>query len=1239
MNFGISLGQAVGLVAALLGAALWGPAIGAAQTPGGGQNSPRPVVRDAARTDTSVELRHMPEIPPFPAVLGEIFERPRKLLPRREGSAAPASFTDPVLQGPTAQVGAPTTGANFDGINNVNGVLPPDPSGAIGPNHYVQVVNLSLAVWDRSGNKLKGPVNINTLWQGFGGDCATTNHGDPIVLYDRVADRWMVSQFALPNYPAGPFYQCIAVSQTSDPLGAWHRYEFFISQTKLNDYPKFGVWPDGYYMAINQFHCTVSGCTWAGQGVVVFERDKMLLGQAAQMVYFDFLTTDPNLGGMLPSDFDGPPPPGGAPNYFVAMDDSAWGYSGDQLQTWEFDVDWSNPASSTFTHTQNLPTAAFDSNMCDYSGNCIPQQGTTRKVDAISDRLMYRLQYRNFGTYQTLVANHTVDVNDADRAGIRWYELRKAGSDWSIYQQGTYSLETDTAHRWMGSIAMNKLGDMALGYSKSGASVYPSIYATGRLSEDDGGVMTQAEIPIQDGSGNQTHAAGRWGDYSHMSVDPIDDCTFWYTQEYYATSGSAPWRTRIGSFRLRDCGGVHDVAVTSVTALSPVLLNSSQTVTVGLANQSTESETFNVSLTDSFAATITGSPQAVTLAAGASTTLNFGWTPTATGDHLLTATASTVPGETETADNSKSTTSTVNTPPPSVTVIAPNGGENLYVGNSFLIQWTSSSTAELASHDVLLSTDGGVTYPTVLAAGLPDSATSFNWTPAASGTGRRIKIVATDSEDIPGSDTSNSSFSVLSGTPSITVTAPNTNVNWGIGTTQTIKWTSNLGGASKVDLEVSRDSGATYSSIAAGVANTGSFPWVVTGPASTTSLVRIRRSNNPSVTDASNVNFTIANAFVRVTAPNAASVKWGIGTQQSVTWTGNLGSNERVQVLLSTDGGLAFPIVLANSVTANSSATITVPSNPTTQARVRVQWLANDSVNDMSDASFVVAEPFLTVTKPNGGENWAAGSTQTVTWSNNLGSKENVSLELSTDGGTTWQTLKTSTPSDGSQAVLLPSTVSSTACLVRVTWLENTSVNDVSNAALTISPPFITVTSPNGGENWFVGTSRAVTWQSNLGGSVKIDLSTNGGVSWQVLVASASNTGSRSVTVPNLPSTQALLRVTSLAAGFTSVSDTSNAVFSITQPVMTVLSPNGGEVWAMNTVRSIQWNSNTGGNVKIELSRNGGTTWSVLKSSVSNSGSFDWTVTAPTSTNSLVRITSLSVTVAKDTSDAGFTIQ
>lgn len=527
----------------------------------------RPKVIYPVRTDTSAPLR---ELPILPAQAG------RKLLPRKEiadriGLPEPYPSIDPVLDdAPTPAVG--TTFFNFDGLNNRNGVLPPDTNGDIGPNHYVQWVNLSLQVWsidriDKTATSVYGPVDGNLIWAGFGGICETSNNGDPIVLYDQKADRWMISQFAFPSASTGPFSQCIAVSQTPDPTDAWYRYQFPVSTTKLNDYPHFGVWRDAYYMAINQFN--KGSMSWGGQGVVAFERDKMLLGQSdARMVYFDLYSVNPNLGGMLPSDLDGATlPPDGTPNIFAEIDDNAWGYSQDQIQYWTFDVDWTNPVNSTFSPGEALPTAAFDTNMCGGARNCIPQAGTSAKLDAISDRLMYRLQYRNFGTYETLVANHTVDVNGIDRAGVRWYELRRpTGGSWSIFQQGTYS--PDSTHRWMGSAAMNGFGQIALGYSNSSSTMYPSIRYTGRLADDPLGTMSQGDNLIIAGGGSQTSSYSRWGDYSSMSVDPVDDCTFWYTTEYVQATGIAPWRTRIASFRFPGCGESTD-APPSVSITNP----------------------------------------------------------------------------------------------------------------------------------------------------------------------------------------------------------------------------------------------------------------------------------------------------------------------------------------------------------------------------------------------------------------------------------------------------------------------------------------------------------------------------------------------------------------------------------------------------------------------------------------------------------------------------------------------
>jgi len=519
-----------------------------------------PEVVRSVRNDTSVPLR---SVEPVDAPGGwRPVQRPELPLPGREEGveagpleARPAGAPDSVVQRVDTGPRMPAPAKSFEGISQANQLSqgfwgqPPDPNLDVGLNHIMQIVNFSYAVYDKSGGLLYGPASLSTMWSGFSVACQKPpGYGDPIVLYDAQAGRWLVSQFAMPNYPSGPFYECIAVSATPNPLGAWNRYQFVTSNTKMNDYPKIGMWPNGYYMTSNQF---TGSSTWAGTKVVAFERSAMLTGNSALSIGFDMFGVDPNLAGALPPDLDGPtPPPTGADPPFLEMDDDGWGYPQDQLEVWEFHADWTTPANSTFTHVTDVPTAPFDSNLCNYE-LCVPQAGTTVKLDPIADRLMYRLQYRNFGSYQTLVTDQNVDANGNDRAGVRWYELRDTGSGWSVYQQGTYS--PDSNSRWMGSAAMDGLGDIAVGYSVSSGSNYPSIAYAGHDVADPLGTLGQGEMVLASGGGSQTDSGGRWGDYSSMSVDPADDCTFWYTNEYYSANSTHDWRTRIGALRFAGC--------------------------------------------------------------------------------------------------------------------------------------------------------------------------------------------------------------------------------------------------------------------------------------------------------------------------------------------------------------------------------------------------------------------------------------------------------------------------------------------------------------------------------------------------------------------------------------------------------------------------------------------------------------------------------------------------------------
>jgi purple acid phosphatase-like protein len=497
-----------------------------------------PEVGNADHMDVSPPLR---SLRPAPRA-GSDHGRDRGALEFRSAVGAQPAVSPGPPAGTGAPVGsAPTVGANFDGIGQGLGTYavccaPPDPNGAVGPNHYVQAVNLDFAVFSKAGVLLFGPAPLNTMWSGFGGGCQTNNDGDPIVLYDTSADRWLISQISVATTP---YLECVAVSQTSDPTGAYYRYSFNYGNVDFPDYPKFGVWTDGYYVTFNVF---ANGVTFTGAKVCSYDRAKMLTGAAATQQCFK---TGAAYGGLLPATLDGTTlPPAGSPNFLVALDTST------TLASWKFHVDWTTPASTTFTGPSSLAVTGY-STPCAGAPRlaCVPQLGTTTKLESLGDRLMHRLAYRNFGDHEALVVNHTIVAGSS--AGVRWYELRVVSGNLTVWQQGTYA--PDAKYRWMGSIAMDRSGDIGLGYSASSSSIRPQIHFTGRLSGDALGTMTQGQNVLVSGAGSQT-GLSRWGDYSALTVDPTDDCTFWYTNEYLKTSGSFNWSTRIGSFKLPGCG-------------------------------------------------------------------------------------------------------------------------------------------------------------------------------------------------------------------------------------------------------------------------------------------------------------------------------------------------------------------------------------------------------------------------------------------------------------------------------------------------------------------------------------------------------------------------------------------------------------------------------------------------------------------------------------------------------------
>ena len=426
-------------------------------------------------------------------------------------------------------------------------VAPPDTTGDVGPNHYVQWVNLRYAIYtltrDASNNitafnLVAGfPKNGNTLFQGFGGRCESDNDGDPIVQYDQLADRWILTQFAV---SATPYTQCVAVSTSPDPTGSYFRYAFSYNRD-FNDYPKLGVWPDAYYITYNMFK---NGRSFSGARVCALERAQMLVGGAARQAC---ASTSTSQASLVPSDLEGTSlPPANTPNLLLSITTSS-------VNFWRMAVNWTT-GTGTLTGPTAISGVAGFIRACG-GGVCIPQPGTSQQLDSLADRLMYRLSYRNLSGNERLVINHS--VTSGSGVGVRWYELANATGQTMasatpvLRQQGTFAPTND--FRWMGSAAMDKTGGIAVGYNISNASsIKPSIKYAYRGPTDPLGTLGN-ETDIFLGPGVQTPSLSRWGDYSTISVDPVDGCTMVFTSQYQPVNGNFNWSTFIFSFKLSTC--------------------------------------------------------------------------------------------------------------------------------------------------------------------------------------------------------------------------------------------------------------------------------------------------------------------------------------------------------------------------------------------------------------------------------------------------------------------------------------------------------------------------------------------------------------------------------------------------------------------------------------------------------------------------------------------------------------
>jgi hypothetical protein len=614
----------------------------------------------------------------------------------------------------------PATMLNFLGQGHtlspgtVTGV-PPDTNGAVGPNHYVQVVNGGIEIWDKAGTVVASSQLLNGLWTGYtgtnaGNGCSTHNDGNPIVLYDQLADRWFVSQFSLTNIGSSPNFQCVAVSKTGNPAGAYWLYDF--PYAGVNYDPKFAVWPDAYYATFNIDNVSAALCA--------YDRASMLNGSAAMQQCFQ---QSSGVSNVLPASVDGPiRPPLGEPGFFM-------NFGVNELHLWKLHVDWSNTANATLSSPTTIPVAAFTP-ACNTSVSyvCIPQPGTTNQLAALSDRLMSRLTYRNFGTYESMLMNHTVVANAT--SGIHWYEIRSPNATPIVAQQGTYS-QNDANWRWLGSIAQDQAQGFVVGFSLSSTTTNPSIAWTGRLATDAPGSMgaVTGEAVTTAGTGVET-SIHRWGDYSSMTIDPSDDCTFWFTTELYLTTGISTWDTKIASVKFPNCAA-NNFSI-SIAPASQTVVNGGQvayTVSTGSIAGAPETIVLNV---QDLPAGVSASFVPPTVSAGSTSTLTL--TATAGAPPTAVPVTFTGVGKAPSAVHAAFAQARVSPAPPTNVVATVNASG---VG----VTWTASTGA--ATYDVYRKGAGGSFMP--IAAGTGLMTTFFTDTTAAADTAYLYKVLAVNS--------------------------------------------------------------------------------------------------------------------------------------------------------------------------------------------------------------------------------------------------------------------------------------------------------------------------------------------------------------------------------------------------------------------------------------------------------------------------------------------------------------
>jgi uncharacterized membrane protein len=802
----------------------------------------------------------------------------------------------------------------FPGVG-ANGFAPPDPNIAVGPNHIVQLVNVEIGVYNKSGTIFPGyPKTVNSLFSGLGGGCSTQNGGDVIVQYDKAADRWLVSQL---GSTTGPYSECIAVSRTNDPTGAYNLYSYSFGST-LNDYPKFGVWPTGTNSAyLATYNLFAGGSSFLGADVCAYDRAAMLSGAASPAQICFTITND---ASYLPSDLDGSTlPPAGSPGIFLTFETLS------SLRYYQLSPDFASPANSTLSTPTDITVASF-SEACG-GGTCIPQPGTSTLLDSLGDRPMYRLAYRNFGDHEALVFNHSVAAGSS--TGVRWYELRSPLTEaFTLYQQGTFA--PDSTYRWMGSAAMDSAGDIAVGYSASSSSIFPAIRYTGRTPTDPLGSL-RAEASLLEGSGSQTGGLTRWGDYSALRIDPSDDCTFWYVNQYQPSNGSFNWATFIGSFKFTNCGTAADFSISASPA--------SQTVVQGNPTSYTVTVTPSGSFTSDVTLSVSGLPS------GANAT--FGTNPVSGGSGSSTmnvTTSTSTPAGTYTLTITGTSGSLTHTTSVSLTVnpaAAPNFSLSASPGSVTVVQGSQAATTITItpsngfSSAVTLSASGQPSGVTASFSPNPATGTStLTFTAGSTASTGTFNVTVTGTSGSLMHTTSVSLTVNTSAAPNFSLSASPGSVTVGQGShaATTITITPSNGFNSSVTLSASGLPGGVTASFSPDPATgTSTLTFTAGSTASTGTFNVTVTGTSGSLTHTTSVSLTVTAApnFSLSASPRNLTIARGTHGTSTITITPSNGFNSSVTLSASNLPSGVTASFSPDPATSTSTLTLTVGSTAT----------------------------------------------------------------------------------------------------------------------------------------------------------------------------------------------------------------------------------------------------------------------------------------------------------------------